>query len=292
MTDTPPLIIAVDGGGTGCRAAVGTLAVGALAEAQGGPANVSTNFEQSVANIMQAVLEALGNADLGEVDLSHSVAHLGLAGADLESIQKKTAAMFPFGQTNVSGDRQTNVAGVLGDQDGYVVALGTGTIIARQQAGGVRTVGGWGFQLSDQAGGAWLGRALLTYTLNAEEGLEESSDLTRTVAGDLGGVQGIFDWSNRARPADYAGFAPQLFAAGKAGDGVAVKLLSDGSAYVTRGLDTLGFEEGDILSLAGGVGPHYAPYLPDRYLTNQTDPKGNALEGAFSLARAAASKMG
>lgn len=291
MTNTPPLIIAVDGGGTGCRAAVGTGAGGVLAEAKGGPANVSTNFDQSVANIMQAVLEALGNADLGEVDLSHSVAHLGLAGADLESIQTRTATMFPFGQTHVSGDRQTNVAGVLGDQDGYVVALGTGTIIARQQAGAVRTVGGWGFQLSDQASGAWLGRCLLTYTLNAEEGLEESSDLTRAVAADLDGVQGIFDWSNGARPADYAGYAPQLFAAGKAADKVAVKVLSDGAAYIARGLDTLGFANGDVLSLAGGVGPHYAPYLPDRYLANLAEPKGNALQGAFSLARAAASKM-
>ncbi|MGB3243786.1 MAG: BadF/BadG/BcrA/BcrD ATPase family protein [Sulfitobacter sp.] len=285
MTYPNPALIAVDGGGTGCRVAVGTAQDGVLAEATGGPANVSTNFDASVANIIAAVQTAAHAAGWSADTLAQAVAHLGLAGADLEKVQRKTAASLPFGSTRVSGDRQTTVAGVLGDQDGYVVALGTGTIIARQRAGVVSTVSGWGFQLSDQASGAWLGRALLSRVLDADEGLEPHSALTRAICVSLDGVQGVFDFSTTATPRDYARFAPEIFAAGTKGDVIAIDILHAGARYLERGLGALGFAPGDVLSLAGGVGPHFAPYLQETFKTNLQPPRGNALEGAFTLAR-------
>lgn len=286
MTDCfSALLIAVDGGGTGCRVAVGTVADGMLGQAKGGPANVSTDFDGSIANIIGAVHRAANDAGLVQDALAQATAHLGLAGADLKDIQTKTRDALPFGQTHVSGDRQTTVAGVLGDTDGYVVALGTGTIIARQKAQRIDTVSGWGFQLSDQASGAWLGRALFSRVLDAEEGLEPQGDLSRAIANQLGGVQGIFAFSTTATPADYAHYAPQIFDAGRAGDALARDLLAQGAAYIQRGLRALDFTDGDVLSLAGGVGPHYAPYLAENFTANLRPPQGKALEGAFALAR-------
>lgn len=285
MTAPEPLLIAVDGGGTGCRVAVGTRAQGVLGTARGGPANVSTSFDAAVANIMQTILEALAEANMGEVDLSLGVAHMGLAGADLTRVQDHTATMFPFGKTRVTGDRQTSVAGVLGEEDGFVVALGTGTIIARQQAGVIKTVSGWGFQLSDQASGAWLGRRLLSHTISAEEGIEAHSELTRRTLARMGDIPDIFDFSTRALPADYAAFAPDVFDAARKDDPFALELLREGADFIARGLTALDYTPGAALSLAGGVGPHYETYLPDRLTQNLRAPKGNALEGAFILAR-------
>jgi len=277
-------LIAVDGGGTGCRAAVGSLTEGILAQARGGPANVSTNFDRAIANITATVQEAAQAAGLSPAQLEQATAHLGLAGADLEEAQTRTAQALPYGATRVSGDRQTTVAGVLGPRNGYVVALGTGTIIARQHTGTIKTVSGWGFQLSDTASGAWLGRNLLAQVLDAEEGLEPQTPLSRAVATRLGGVQGVFEFSNTSAPADYATFAPEIFAAGTAQDPLALRLLREGAAYVEKGLNALGFAQGDVLCLAGGVGPHYAPYLPEAFTANIAASKGNALEGAFALA--------
>jgi glucosamine kinase len=290
MNGAQALLIAVDGGGTGCRVAVGTAQAGVLAEARGGPANVSTDFEGAIANITAAVQEAIGTAGMGAADLGASTAHLGLAGADLPSIQNRTAASLPYGTCRVSGDRQTTVAGVLGDADGYVVALGTGTIIARQQAGVVRTVGGWGFQLSDQASGAWLGRSLLTRVLMVDEGMLPSSPLARAVSQKLGGLQGVFAFSNGAVPRDYAQFAPDIFAAGAEGDTLATEILREGAAFVENGLTALGFTPGDVLSLAGGVGPHFEPYLSADFTRTLRAPRGNALQGAFALARQLAAR--
>lgn len=287
MQDFSQPLVAVDGGGTGCRAAVGTVAGGMLGQAKGGPANVSTNFDGAIANIIATVQAAAIEAGMPIALLAQATAHLGLAGADLDATKQATAAALPYGQIRISGDRQTTVAGVLGPRDGFVVALGTGTIIARQRAGVVKTVSGWGFQLSDRASGAWLGRSVLSQVLDTEEGLDPQTPLTRAVAERLGGVQGVFDFSNKAAPGDYATFAPEVFAAGKQGDPVAHALLTDGAAYVAKGLTALGFEQGDVLSLAGGVGPHYAPYLPERFTQNLCPPQGNALQGAFALAQAA-----
>ena len=278
-------LIAVDGGGTGCRAAVGTAQGGILGKAEGGPANVSTDFEGALHNIITTVAAAADAAGLPGDTLAHATAHLGLAGADLDHVKARTAAALPYGHSTVSGDRQTTVAGVLGPQDGFVVALGTGTIMARQRSGHIKTVSGWGFQLSDRASGAWLGRSLLAHVLDAEEGLIPATDLTRTTATQFGGVQGVFEFSTTATPGSYATLAPKVFAAGKAGDTVALDLLNDGARYIQKGLTALEFATGDRLSLSGGVGPHYAPYLPASFTANLSAPQGNALQGAFALAR-------
>ena len=70
MTET--ILIAVDGGGTGCRVAVGTQSAGIMAEAKGGRSNVSTDFDVSITSITTAAHEALAKAGFGIGDLSRT----------------------------------------------------------------------------------------------------------------------------------------------------------------------------------------------------------------------------
>ncbi|MGJ8616342.1 MAG: BadF/BadG/BcrA/BcrD ATPase family protein [Sulfitobacter sp.] len=279
------VLIALDGGGTGCRAAVGTVDGGIIAEARGGPANVNTSFEGSVTNITEAIAQALQTAELIGVDLAQTVAHIGVAGANTPDEMRAVERALPYGRCRVTGDRATTVAGVLGATDGYVLALGTGTIIARQQAQEMTHVGGWGFQLSDQASGAWLGRTLLTRILLAEDGLVDHSPLSRRVLERYGYGNELVIFSNSAKPSDYAKFAPEIIDAADAGDAMGCSLMDEGRQYVESGLNALGFQPGDALCLSGGVGPRYKPFLSDIYVQNLTEAQGNALQGAFSLAR-------
>ncbi|RBW45875.1 hypothetical protein DS901_01750 [Loktanella sp. D2R18] len=62
--------------------------------------------------------------------------------------------------------------------------------------------------------------------------------------------------------------------------------MQRGADDMARGLTQLGFQPGDPLCLLGGLGPHYAGYLPPAYLAGKMDAKGSALDGAFALARA------
>lgn len=282
------ILIAVDGGGTGCRAAAGTTTRGILAQAQGGPSNVENDFDAAIANIKGTVAAALAQAGLADTAMAQITAHVGAAGANNDAITARVAAALPYGQTTITGDKPTTVAGALGQEDGFVLAVGTGTFIATQQAGVVRTVAGWGFQISDQASGAWLGHGLLRASLLAHEGMAEGSPLTHATLARFDGMHGMLAFGLTAKPTDYATLAPDVLRAAGAGDAVALTLVREGVAYLQSGLMALGFQPGDRLCLTGGVGPHYASHLPAETTRNLVAPQGNALHGAFALAAARA----
>lgn len=280
-------LIAVDGGGTGCRAAVGTVTGGILAVARGGPGNVATNFDGSVRNIVAAVDGALADAGLPAELRDTAVAHLGLAGANSRAEMAKVEAALPFARCTVTGDRATATFGALGPQNGYLVALGTGTIVSRQLDGEISTVGGWGFNVSDEASGAWLGRALLTHALQAEDGIAAHSTLSRDILEKLGGRDAVVTFAAQARPGDFADLAPDVVEAAARGDDLARNLMRSGADYLTRALSALEFTPGDVLCLSGGLGPHYEAYLPNELTRNLHPRRGSALDGAFELARRA-----
>lgn len=202
-----PILIAVDAGGTGCRAAAGTVTRGILADARGGPANVENSFDGAIANIIAAVTEALTNASLAQTPMARITGHVGAAGANSAETMTKVAAALPYGSCKVTGDKETTVAGALGDHDGYVLGIGTGTFISRQRGGVVSTVSGWGFQISDQASGAWLGHRLLERTLLAHDGIEPHTALTRRTLDSMGGLHRMRGFCLTATPTDYATLA-------------------------------------------------------------------------------------
>lgn len=284
-----PILVAADGGGTGCRACAGTRAKGILGQANGGPGNVHSDFDGALANLTTAVRAALLDAGIDAVSDSEITAHFGVAGAHSAVEIAQVRAALPYGASSVSGDRETNVRGVLGETDGFVVALGTGTIVARQQALEMRTIGGWGFDLSDQASGAWLGHRLLQEIVLCADGLHAETDLSRDVLKRQGGLVEMINFAAVAAPGDFAPLARDVVAAARADDAIGVALMQEGAAYVDNGLRTLGFRKGDVLALAGGLGPHYAPYLKADLTQNLQAPKGTALEGAFAMAAQAAS---
>ncbi|MCX7561009.1 ATPase [Sulfitobacter sp. F26204] len=283
-TSIPQVIVAADGGGSGCRAAAGTVSRGIIAQAIGGSGNIHSDFRSALANLTDTIDRALLNAGLQNTSPAQITAHLGVAGAHSTVEISALLAALPYGRVTVSGDRDTSVRGALGDADGFLVALGTGTIVARQENLQMRTVGGWGFHLSDQASGAWLGRRLLEEVVLAEDGLRAHTELSRRTLKAKGGLVGIVEFSSLASPADYAQYARLVIEAVELGDTLALGLIAQGAAYLEKALNALGFETGDWLTLAGGVGPHYAKHLPNYFKFNLQPPQGSALDGAFAMA--------
>ncbi|MCB1401204.1 MAG: ATPase, partial [Rhodobacteraceae bacterium] len=56
------LWLGIDGGGSGCRAAVADAAGTILGQAEAGPANIASDFEGALANILSASGAALERA--------------------------------------------------------------------------------------------------------------------------------------------------------------------------------------------------------------------------------------
>lgn len=280
-----PYAIGCDGGGTGCRLIIANAEGRVLAQAHGGPANVTSDFDLAIANLRGALLQA--GAQLGHdmADLLRNVAHFGLAGVQSAQDAARVAAEFPFAQICVTEDRTIAVEGALAGADGVLLALGTGTIVAGQRDGQSLRIGGWGLQLSDDASGAWLGRLLLQRVLLSHDGLEPFSPLTEACFAGFGrDPRALVSFAATARPTDYASFAPDVVAAAQAGDAVGVRLMQQGAAYLSRALEVMCFAPPDVLCLSGGLGPSYAPFLPESVQSAIVAPKGQAIDGAVRLA--------
>lgn len=291
MTHTPfPYVIGCDGGGSGCRVILADVQGRVLARASGGPANATSDFELTLASLSTALAEAAAQIGVAPHALHAGVAHFGLAGVISPSVAAKLAAALPFAQITVTSDREVAVTGALGAADGVLVAIGTGTIVAAQRGGQRRNAGGWGLQLSDQASGAWLGRALLEHAILCHDGLHPHSDLTRAALTEFAAPVEMVIFAAKAQPADYARFAPQIIAAAQAGDAVGCRLMARGADYLGLALGAVGFFPGDALCLTGGIGPHYAPYLAEAAQAAIRPAQGTALDGALWLALAAARK--
>lgn len=277
-------LLAIDAGGTGCRAAAGDAARGILGRATGGPGNVENGFDAAIATILRTGAAALAEAGLADVAPDRITLHLGAAGVNSPETAQRVAARLPYGRLRVTGDKDTTVAGALGSDDGFVLGIGTGTFIARQRQGEIRTVAGWGFALSDQASGAWLGHGALQRALLAHDGMADHSPLTRALLAQCGGLHGMLSFCLDAGPSDYATLAPQVLQAAQDGDPVACDLRGAAVRFLCTGLAALEFRAGDRLCLTGGVAPQYAAHLPAKVTTGLAPPEGNALDGAFALA--------
>lgn len=275
-TPSHQIFIGADGGGSGCRVAIGTQER-ILGTATGGPANVASNPVQAVETLKETILQAAQGA---EVDLTHAQAHIGLAGIMSPADASRVAQALPFRAT-VTDDRLTSLTGAL-QGDGYLLAIGTGSFVAASKGGQHRFIGGWGFNIGDQASGARLGHAALEQTLLAHDGVGVHTPLTQSLLAEFDRDPAkITAFSLNATPADYAQFAPQV---AHSNDPLARDLMTQGADYLARALTALGFRPGEPLCLTGGLGPAYRTYLPDSAFQ---DPKGTALDGAFHLARQA-----
>jgi glucosamine kinase len=281
MTSTGPIIIGIDGGGTSCRIALRIGLAGPRHEVVLGPANVSTDFNAAVHTIQAALNQMAEVADLPLAMIHSATAYAGLAGVMNPTIGARVAAALPFKNPTITGDRPTTIAGALGDTDGAVAAIGTGSFIGRQVAGAVQGLGGWGFYIGDQASGAWLFRRCLEQVMLCVDGLDPHTDLTRAILQNHDHDPGqIVTFSLRSTPADYARLARDVVSAAESGDPLGMRLMQEGADYIRQGLQVLGWQQGEPLCLTGGLGPAYA-----RWLNLETiPPKGTALDGALALA--------
>lgn len=282
MTRGEPLFLGVDGGGTGCRVALWNAGGTLLARADGGPANVSSDFDGACGHILAAIAEV--EAVAGQ-SVTRAVAHLGLAGVMSPKTGAAVAARMPMVRCRVTDDRPTTIAGALGGADGAVLAVGTGSFVGVQRDGQVRAVGGWGFQVSDNASAAWIGRAGLAATLDAVDGLAPHGAMAQALLQRFGGdPNAIVAFAAVARPVEYGALAPLVLGAGD--DPAALAILGQGAEWLDRALHALDHDDTLPLCLIGGLGPRYRAAL-DRPGRRFVAPKGTALDGALVLARGA-----
>lgn len=270
------LYLGIDGGGTGCRAAVCDAEGTVLGEGRAGPANIASDPEAALANLLAAARAALpAGADLADLR-----AVLGLAGANVAACVDWLRPRLPFARARIETDVRTALAGALRDGDGIVAAIGTGAVYASQRGGAVTGLGGWGLVLGDEGSGAWIGRSVLAETLKAVDGLCPMTPLARALLDEHGGGDGIVAFAQTARPADFAVLAPRVAASD---DAMAGAVMGLATGAVAKSIAQL---QGDCpvpVIFLGGLGAIHAGRLAGRWRVQAA--LGSALDGALWMAR-------
>jgi len=286
-------LIGVDGGGTGSRAVVATPDGRTLGKGESGPGNISTNPVAARQNILAAVSRAFDDAGIDASHFADSACVMGLAGANIGTHAQHLLSDLPFALATVVSDRETTVQGALGEADGCVAAIGTGSFFCNRLNGVDTNVGGWGFMVSDAGSGARLGLGLLRRTLECYDGLARHSDLTQLVFSRFNNqATELSDFALTAQPWEYAAFARDLITAARAGDPHGQALLQQATGQLEDCIKATGFDGRTKLYLLGGLGPIYQELLSDFFKEACAKPKGDALLGAIEMAKSLARKQG
>jgi glucosamine kinase len=164
------LFLGIDGGGTSCRARLADFEGIVLGEGSAGPANIRIGLNESFRAVLEATDQCLAQAGYTseEVDL---VACLALAGAsEPMDLAAARAYKHPFLRTVITTDAHAACVGAHGGKDGGIIIIGTGSVGWAVLGGSVHRVGGWGFPVSDEGSGAWLGCEAARRVLWAHDG--------------------------------------------------------------------------------------------------------------------------
>ncbi|WP_338722547.1 BadF/BadG/BcrA/BcrD ATPase family protein [Devosia sp. XK-2] len=302
--------LGVDGGGTNCRIRLANEKLETLAEVKNGRSNLQIDGGEPAYKAISAgardVFEAAG---LDFAEAANTYACFGMAGGRMDSARHAFAARpWPFAGVKVYDDIDIAHAGALGGGEGGVVIIGTGSA-AMSIVGGTRhQAGGWGFHIGDQMSGAILGRELVRYSIEAEDGLAETSPLTKAVIAALGGNnQAVMTWSfatemdlkllsrdgtegcddalvGRA-PGEFGKLMPLWFDHLERNDPVALKLLDIELGYVDTYVRWFKGHGATVMAIVGGLGQRLFPALQQRYGDFVALPKYEPLHGAVILAQ-------
>jgi N-acetylglucosamine kinase-like BadF-type ATPase len=170
---------------------------------------------------------------------------IGAAGAARPEIEAKIRSIFAeIISETVSGNAQPKIE-VVGDAvialeaafgagPGVIAIAGTGSIVyGRDAAGHIARAGGWGFAVSDEGSGHWIGRRAISAILNAhDQGLEtaltamvlQTSKLTSMKITTL---DELVQLANSTPPPNFPRLFPIVLRAADEGDSIARELLTE-----------------------------------------------------------------
>lgn len=285
-TDSAPLFMGIDGGGTSCRARLAGANGRILAEARTGSANIYQCAQTSWASIDEATAQVLKAAGLAPSDRARIEVVAGLAGSEIDSARETFLARpHGFADLHLLNDGQIACVGAHAGEDGTLLVVGTGVIGIGFSQGEWRRVSGWGFPLDDRGSGAWLGQQAVRHALWQYDGLIEASGLTRSVWEQFPeSISGLIGWAQSARSVDYGKLAPLVVDWYEKADPHAIHIV-ERQAHILDGLLDALQQPPQPLVVLGGLSGFVSKLLAERHRSRLRTARGDALDGALRLAQ-------
>src|SRR6478609_7223101 len=281
--------IGIDGGASCCRARLRDMEGNLLGEGFGGPANIHLDLDLARESIRTASRAAIRAVGLDERILHRAYAGLGLAGAGLRgACEQLRAGLTSFASTVVSTDAYIAWLGAHHGGNGGIVILGTGSCGLAFVDGRRLEVGGWGAEISDEAGGQRMGREALRRSLWAFDGRANRTELSTAILER-------FDWdpakivcfASTATPADYAELAPLVLECASREDPLAIAIVREAADAATRIIERLKDVGCPAISVIGGLAAPLTEWLVPNVRSHLSAPQSDPLDGAILMARRA-----
>jgi glucosamine kinase len=216
-----------------------------------------------------------------------------LAGASEPShLEAARSYPHPFHWAIITSDARAACIGAHRGRDGGIVIVGTGSIGWAIIGGAEHRVGGWGFPISDDGSGAWLGLEALRRSLWARDGLIPATGLSRAVLRLFeGNPHAVARDMHAAGSRHFASFAPLVVEQAGKGDRLAIELLESAARHIDAIAARLIALGASRLSLMGGLAGRLEPLVSEPTRSTLVPAAGDALSGALQLAREEADRL-
>ena len=233
--------LGIDGGGTKTRCVLGDETT-ELATAMTGGCSVIRHGEQQAREALHTAIRQVCVTAKISPDRINAVC-IGVTGAARPEIAAKIRGilteLIPEGnatRVEVVGDNVIALEAAFGAGSGVIMIAGTGSIVyGRDAAGHTARAGGWGFAISDEGSGHWIGRRAVSAILNAQDqGVETALTDMVFQAWKINTIDELVQQANSTPPPDFPRLFPIVLRAAEEADAIAGELLSDAGAKLAE----------------------------------------------------------
>jgi N-acetylglucosamine kinase-like BadF-type ATPase len=202
---------------------------------------------------------------------------------------------FEINRISVLGDEITSYIGALGLQEGVVLGIGTGIACSSfDPMAGFKTYGGYGFLVSDEGSGYWIGKEGIAAALRAIENRGPQTSLAQALLAQYGSLSNmVHEIYESSRPSkEVAKFAKTVFDASKQ-DAVANQIIDSAVIELVKLIsEPLSKSKSQKFSIIGGLTANtdFVSKLKKSIYgqiptASFIDPLGNAVDGCIEIAK-------
>jgi glucosamine kinase len=303
-----PFFLGIDGGGTKTRCVVGDE------KSRLGAGNSSSSKVQRVGEacardaLSSAVQGACREANISPKQIVRACAGItGAARPEIAGVMRDLVTNIVGGQVEIIGDIEVAFEDAFRSGPGVMMIAGTGSIaFGKNEKGETARAGGWGYPISDEGSGQWIGVEAVRAALQARD-RGQSSELLSDLMGKLGAnsFEDFIVRLNANPPIDFATLFPTVLSASDKGNSAAAEVLTRAGQELAamaatvierlfHGQSVAVATHGGVLASSAVVRKHLVQELTARHpkvevLDREVDPARGALERARREFRVATS---
>ena len=227
--------LGIDGGGTNTELLLADNDGRIIAKTVVGGSNpVDVGMQKCLDTLAEGIFKVCGNIPTTQISVFAGLAG-GITG-DNKEIIAEFLKKYNFAKARNGSDAENAVAAALGDENGSIVIMGTGSIAFSQIDRKLIRRRGFGYLFEEGGSGYAIGRDAIVAALYDEEGSGGHTEITELVREILGereirkNLTKFYSGGKRY----IASFAPTAVKAYKSGDALAKKIIENNMYHVAR----------------------------------------------------------